>query len=204
MKIAIVLGTSTGTTEDIANDIADGLRERCNASIALVDVADITALPPDERSAAWRARLSGVELLIVGCPTWDIGQLQADWRELLGGFEQPARRGAPGSLAGLELRGVTAVFFGLGDQAGYPDTYQDAMGILHDAFEAAGARVGLGHTAPSGDTFEASRALVDGRFCGLAIDEDSLPQQTEGRVRRWVAQLVAELGLGASEGGAGA
>ena len=39
------------------------------------------------------------------------------------------------------------------------------------------------------------RAVCDGRFCGLALDDDNQAELTASRIRRWCEQLCAELGL---------
>ena len=128
------------------------------------------------------ATLKEYDLVIAGCPTWEDGELQSDWFDL---YDE---------LVGADLSGTKVAFFGLGDQEGYPETYQDAIGILHERFSEAGAEVGIGYTDPSEHDFDESVALVDGKFCGLAIDQDNEADLTEGRVTTWVAQLKSELG----------
>ena len=36
------------------------------------------------------------------------------------------------------------------------------------------------------------RALFDGKFCGLAIDEDNESELTDQRLQAWVQQINAE------------
>ena len=62
-------------------------------------------------------------------PTWDYGELQADWEDVWA------------EIDALDLSGIQMAFFGCGDQVGYPEWYQDAMGLLHDKC------IGLGATA---------------------------------------------------------
>ncbi|EAH9105226.1 flavodoxin, partial [Campylobacter jejuni] len=40
-----------------------------------------------------------------------------------------------------------------------------------------------------GYTFEASDAVVDGKFVGLALDNDNQEDQTESRIDAWVEQI---------------
>ena len=50
----------------------------------------------------------------------------------------------------------------------------------------------VGFTSTRGFSYYFSSAEIDGKFTGLAIDEDSQPQLTEERVKNWVAQLKKE------------
>ncbi|NES97290.1 MAG: flavodoxin FldA, partial [Desertifilum sp. SIO1I2] len=43
--------------------------------------------------------------------------------------------------------------------------------------------------------FTESKAIKNGKFVGLAIDEDNQPELTEERVKAWVAQLKREFSL---------
>ena len=46
-----------------------------------------------------------------------------------------------------------------------------------------------------GHDFEESKAVIDARFCGLALDEDSQSDLTEDRINAWPRQLKGELKL---------
>ena len=80
---------------------------------------------------------------------------------------------------------------GLGDADGYPDTFLDAMGIIHDRIKDKGATF-VGAWPTDGYNFEASKGVVDGKFLGLAIDEDNQKDLTDKRVADWVALLKPE------------
>ncbi|MEM6333091.1 MAG: flavodoxin [Planctomycetota bacterium] len=170
MKTALIYGTCTGNTQIAAELIRD---EWADDQLEYREVSDVT---PDE--------LANYDLLIIGCSTWDVGELQYDWNDIYDQLES----------GDFNLAGTQCVFFGMGDQSAYPDTYQDAIGMLHERFQQAGASVGMGYTDPSEDTYEASRAeMQDGKFCGLALDQDCQPTKTEPRITAWVAQLKQEL-----------
>ena len=77
--------------------------------------------------------------------------------------------------------------------AAHRDTYQDAMGILYRKLIERGARGNIGFTSTDGHDFEVSDALIDGKFCGLAIDEEQQPDLTEARVLDWAEQIKKEL-----------
>ena len=85
--------------------------------------------------------------------------------------------------------------FGMGDQGGYPDTYQDAIGMVYLKMLTRGAEGKIGFTSTDTHDFEESKGVIDGQFSGLALDDDCQPELTEQRVKDWVAQLKAELGV---------
>ncbi len=113
--------------------------------------------------------LQQYEHLIIGCPTWDIGQLQADWDK------------AYNKLDTLDLSGKQVAIFGLGDQYGYPDSYCDAIGILAKKFASLGAEL-VGFTPTEGYEFTYSEGVKDGQFLGLALDEDNESDKSPLRV----------------------
>ena len=68
--------------------------------------------------------------LILGISTWDFGELQEDWESR---WED---------IADLHLEGRIIALFGMGDQLGYGDWYQDALGLLHDQLVPKGGQAG--------------------------------------------------------------
>ena len=106
MGIALFFGSTTGNTEDIADQIRNILGS---------DRVDIFNVADDSVSL-----MLEYSTVICGIPTWDYGELQADWEDI---WEE---------IDALDLTGIQMAFFGCGDQIGYPEWYQDAMGLLHD------------------------------------------------------------------------
>ncbi|WP_235263462.1 flavodoxin domain-containing protein [Nitrincola sp. A-D6] len=90
----------------------------------------------------------------------------------------------------MDLSGVKIALFGLGDQIGYGEWFQDAMGALHDLLRSAGAEM-QGYWPVEGYDFEASKALTDDgqQFVGLALDEDGQSGQTEERLEKWLLEV---------------
>jgi flavodoxin I len=117
--------------------------------------------------------------LILACPTWEIGQLQEDWDSFIDEIEK------------VDYAGKKVTYLGLGDADGYPDTFLDAIGIIHDRIKEKGATF-VGAWPTDGYNFSASKGVVDGKFLGLGIDEDNQKDLTEGRVEKWVEQLKKE------------
>ena len=167
-SVIMAWGSSTGYTEEVAIEIHSRLRHLVDA---FVDIADVSV-----------AELANFDVLILGVPTWHVGELQDDWEDCFDDLSQ------------LDLRGKKVALFGCGDADGYPDTFQDAMGILWQQLEANGAEL-LGRWPIDSYEFVESRALTSDRrhFVGLAIDEHSQSELTDSRLDRWTAQLQEEL-----------
>lgn len=167
---ALIYGSCTGKTESIAEDIIEAFLPEL--SLQLIDVSSLEAI-----------NLSAFEIAICGIPTWDIGELEYGWSDL---YDE---------LDNVDLSGVQVAMFGLGDQRNYGDTYQDAMGILYKKLIECGAFGGIGFTQIDGHEFEESLAIVDGHFCGLALDEDNQDELSAERIRRWTGQVTTEIRL---------
>lgn len=125
---------------------------------------------------AWQNDFQAYDNMIVGASTWFDGELPTYWDELIPELET------------LDLKGKKVAVFGLGDQKNYPDNFVDGMGILADAFQKAGAEL-VGYTLTDGYVFSQSRAVRDGKFCGLVIDQENQPQLTAKRVADWCKQI---------------
>jgi flavodoxin I len=162
-RTVILYGSTSGNTERIAKDLARLLDGGA-------DVFSVSAFAMD--------RLKDYDRIILGASTWGAGDLQDDWMDAL-----PV-------LARQDLSGKTIALFGLGDAEGYGDTFVDGMGELHAAVAESGARR-IGFWSVDGYAFEASRAVENGRFVGLVLDEDNQSALTEDRLRRWAEVLQA-------------
>ena len=187
---AILYGSTTGSTAGAAGLIAEAFRRRTGLVMPRFDIADVPlgmlcdrppprSAPPGTRPDT--AATPRHQVLLLGCPTWDWGDLQADWAVAID------------DLDALDLRGVRVAVFGAGDAGAYPETFADALGILADHAEARGATlVGAWPTAAYPPV--SSRALRGGSFVGLPLDESD-PDRTPQRIRGWVGRLARELGL---------
>lgn len=167
-KIGLFYGSTTGNTKDAATQI------RTAFGNDIVTVASIAGATAED--------LNRFEVLILGTSTWGFGDWQDDWAA----FQR--------ELAQVKWSCKQVALFGLGDQYGYPDTFVDAMGLLHDVVAARGAQV-VGAWEGQGYDFESSCAHRDGRFVGLALDADNQSEMTGPRIREWVQGLRGELGL---------
>ena len=86
---------------------------------------------------------------------------------------------------------VQVAIFGLGDSSGYADNFCDAMDELKTCFEGQGATV-IGSVSTDSYEYEDSKSVADGKFVGLACDEDNQPELSEERVTAWIAQIKSE------------
>jgi flavodoxin I len=167
-KIGLFYGTQTGKTESVAEMIRDAFG---GDVVTLNDVSQTEA-----------ADLAEYECLIIGCPTWNIGELQSDWE------------GIYPDLDDVDFSGKLVAYFGTGDQIGYSDNFQDAIGILEEKISEKGGKT-VGYWPTDGYDFNESKAVRNGKFCGLALDEDNQSDLTDERIQAWVAQLKTEFGL---------
>lgn len=168
-KTVIIYGSTTGTCEGLASKIAAELGANANGAIDVVNVAKLDG-----------SVIAGAENLILGTSTWGSGDLQDDWYDAIE------------SLKGANLAGKTVAIFGCGDSLSYPDTFCGGMAELYNAAKAAGATV-IGSVPTDGYTYLDSASIIDGRFVGLALDEDNESNKTDDRIAAWVAQLLPQL-----------
>lgn len=161
MKITVIYGTDTGNTRTVAKKIAKKLPDATVRHIA----------------EASREDFQSSDLLILGAPTCNLGELPEDWDKGLA------------LLASAGLSGKKVALFGTGDQLNYPDTFVDAVGTLYDAVTAQGAEV-VGQTDPDGFEFNESTALRNGKFVGLVLDVDNQASKTEARIESWIKQIA--------------
>jgi flavodoxin I len=153
--------------------VAEQIQKALGGS-AVVDLIDIAGADVDD--------FAKYPYIIIGCPTWNIGELQGDWQ----GFYD--------ELEAIDFSGKKVAYFGCGDQIGYPDNFQDAIGILEEMITSLGGKT-VGYWSTEGYEFNASRALRGNQFVGLALDEDNQSELTPKRIQAWTQQLKTEFGL---------
>lgn len=162
MKIGIFYGSSTGTTEDVANRIASKLK---------VDSSDVHNV--------YKADVQKIEVydvLILGSSTWGCGDMQDDWYDGIKRFKN------------ANLSGKKIALFGLGDSCSYSTTFCDAMGLIKQDLANSGATF-VGETSVADYIFDSSASVEGGNFVGLALDEVNEPFKTDERIEKWVSSL---------------
>lgn len=159
--IGIYYGSSTGTTQEVAEAIARLLGvDKSN----VYDVANADA------------NFSAYEVLLFGSSTMGYGDLQDDWESFID------------KVKSADLSGKIVALFGCGDSASYSDTFCDAMGLIYKAIEPKGCKI-VGQVDASDYNYDDSTAVVSGKFVGLAIDNDNESDKTDERIMHWVEQL---------------
>ena len=168
MQIGLFFGSTTCYTEMAAEKIRD------------IIGADIVSLHNIKDEPLKNAEQ--YDFIIFGISTWDFGEIQEDWESKWDDIKD------------VDLNGKTIALFGMGDQQGYGQWFQDALGMLHDEINSQ-AITQLGFWPnDSNYEFEASKALTeDGKqFVGLALDEDSQYELSDERIATWVEQVMTE------------
>lgn len=164
-KTAIIYSFNTKKTAKIAEQIKDTFKDD---AIVLVNAEDIDAKSFLE-----------YDQMILGVPTWFDGELPNYWDEFVPDIED------------MDLKGKKIAIYGLGDQKGYPENFQDAIGIMAEILEEQGATI-VGHTSTKGYEFEHSRAVREDKFLGLAIDYENQGSKNKSRISEWVEGLKNE------------
>lgn len=158
-KIAIVYGSSTGATEAVAEKIQALFDDAALFNAESVSVDD----------------LKPYDFLIFGASTTGVGDLQDDWEVLLPKVEK------------MDFTGKKVALFSLGDSASFSTSFAGAMYYIYKALK--GKVEIVGSVSTEGYTFDESDAVIDGRFIGLALDEDNEYNETDARLTAWVEDL---------------
>ena len=166
-KIGVFYGSSTGTCEDLANQIADKM------GVSQSDVYSADKLTAD--------LVKEYDLLIIGTSTWGDGELQDDWYD---GVKV---------LKAADLSFKSVALFGCGDSESYCDTFCDGMGILYEDLKDSGCSFIGNKVSTDGYSYSSSIAVVDGAFVGLALDEVNESDKTAERIDAWTAELKSKI-----------
>ena len=170
MSLGIFFGSTTGNTENIAEMLSAEFGSLVSTT------ANITDIEPED--------LLNYDILILGIPTWNVGELQYDWEDFLP------------QMKGLDLSGKKVAMFGLGDSFGYAENFLDALGLLWDELKEMGSPELVGVWPTQGYTFDESKGMFDeNHFLGLGLDEENESDMHEERIKAWTAKVCAELGL---------
>jgi flavodoxin I len=128
--------------------------------------------------------------LIFGTSTLGGGQLPGLSTDCMGGgWEEFLPQ-----LKDVDFTGKTVALFGLGDQDKYPDEFVDALGEIYYFVVARGAKV-VGNWPADDYDFISSKALIEGDFAGLVLDQENQKMLTDTRVDEWLKIIAPEFGL---------
>ena len=167
-KIGLFFGSTSDNTK-MSSEFMKEYLENEGFSVDMFDIGDIDA-----------NKLLEYDNIIVGCPTWNIGELQDDWDSVFPDYEK------------LDFKGKIGAFYGCGDQMGYPDNFLDAVGILAKIFRDNGGTL-IG-TYPT-DEYEFNESLCqeDDALLGLGLDYDNEDEEfCEGQMIMWLEDIMEE------------
>lgn len=164
-KIGIYYGSTTGNTQDVAEEIAKKL------NITKDDIHDV---------AKADANFSSYDTILFGSSTMGFGDLQDDWEYYIEKVEKS------------DLSNKTVALFGCGDSSSYSDTFGDAIGKIYQVIKDKGCKI-IGQVDTNGYTYDDSEAVIDNRFIGLLVDNDNEADKTSERIENWIELLKKEL-----------
>ncbi len=174
-KVGLFYGTQTESTKIEAEAIWKELGG--DSAAELIDI-----------SRSEISDFARFEYIIIGCPTWNVGQLQRDWETF---YDE---------LGDIDFTSKKVAYFGPRDHVGYSDSFKrtspsfEAVGILEERISKHGGTT-VGYWPAEGYEFTESKGFRDGKFIGLPLDEDNESDVTDERIKTWVAQLKKEFGL---------
>lgn len=168
MKIGLFYGSTTCYTEMAAEKIQHLY------GVENVDLHNIKDTP--------LSKCQDYDFLIFGISTWDYGELQEDWESHWQDITE------------IDVSSKIIALYGMGDQVGYAEWFQDALGMLHDEL-APQSPLFIGQWPIAGYEFTASKALTpdEKHFVGLSLDEDNQYDLSDERINLWVKQLQQEI-----------
>ncbi len=166
----IFCGTAGGTSMIVAEALAEAF-----------DVDEVINMEEDFDDIE---QFEDYDVLFIGSSTWGQGDVHFSWVDPQLEIED----------AGMDLSEKTVAFFGAGDSVKHGEHFCSALGKLHKTFTKLGAKT-VGFVDASDYKYEFSLAEIDGKLCGLAIDQHNEEDKTTKRIENWVNQLKGEISL---------
>ncbi len=172
-KIAIFYGPEKGAVNRVADKVKQAIGED---KVDMIPVKNATFEDIDKYDKI----IFGIST--VGKETWHTTYSNVDWARFLP------------EIGKTRYEGKTIAIFGLGDHVTYAATFVDHIGLLAGELTKNGA-VLTGQVPAEDYEFDESKAVVDGKFLGLPVDEDFEPELTDERVAKWVESIRDAFGF---------
>lgn len=169
-KMGVFIGTAGQTSMQIADAISNEFA---------IEAKDIINMETDF------GRINDMleyDVLFLGSSTWGQGDPHFAWADVLLDMKH----------GNFDFSGKLVAFFGAGDCQKHSENFCSALGKLHSAFTALGAKA-VGFIPKDLYTYEFSLAEVDGQFCGCAIDHFNEASKTPERIETWINTLKEHL-----------
>lgn len=172
-RIGLLYGPEGGSTDDISELIAERI--------------GLNNIERNSFSQLSKEKIEQYDKMIIGLPTlggdsWDTGSAGESVSNFLAVIEK------------IDFSGKTIALYGLGNSVTYSKNFVDDMGVLAEKLSKNGATL-VGAVSTEGYEFDASEAVIDNTFVGLAIDEDTESEKTEERIDAWIEIIKPALGF---------
>lgn len=162
-RTGIFYATSTGTTEEVALQLAELL------GVDKSDVRNVANAAPTD--------VADYEVVLLGTSTWGAGDMEDDMIDLVDGLKV------------IDLTGKQVALFGCGDTS-MSDTFCDGVGTLYEDLKQTHCTF-IGEFNTDGYTFDHSKAVRGGKAVGLLIDNVNHEDMTPGRIDLWATEIKA-------------
>jgi len=172
-KIGLIYWPKGGNVEDVANMIYDRFDK------SFTDMYDLHSIKVTDLVNYSCLIIGGST---VGSETWNEVRPTNKWNDFFRDLDK------------INLEDKKIALFGLGDQVLWPRNFVDDMITMKEEFEDRGA-VLVGSWPTDGYDFEESRSVIDGKFIGLALDEDQQHEKTQERIDKWTDQVKKEFDI---------
>ena len=159
-KIGLFYGSTSGRTQGVVDEIEFNLGSD-------VEVHNI---------AEGMDGLSSYDNLILAVPTYGVGELQQDWEAAFQEFKR------------IDFTGKIIALVGVGNQTTFGESFIGGLVPLYESVISQGGKI-VGLTSTEGYHFEECEAIVDGKFMGLALDEDNQDDMTPDRIYDWLEEI---------------
>jgi len=169
-NVGIFCGTAGGTSLLVAEAVADAFN---------LEEDDLINMEEDFDDIE---QMLEYDVLFIGSSTWGQGDVHHEWVDPQLEIESD----------GIDFTGKTVALFGAGDCVKHGEHFCSALGKLYKTFTNAGANV-VGFVDASDYTYESSLAEMDGKLCGLAIDQHNEKEKTNTRIENWISSLKEQI-----------
>ena len=171
MNIGIFYASAGGSTKEIADKLAEAFD---------VDEESVVSMEEDFDDLD---QFEDYDVLFIGSSTWGQGDPHFSWVDALLEIDNEG-----------DFEGKKAAFFGAGDCDKHSEQFCSALGKLHNSFIKAGAEP-IGAISKDEYNYDFSLAEIDGKFCGLGIDNHNEAEKTGSRIENWISVLKSDLGV---------
>lgn len=171
-RIAIFFGPLKGAVNRVADKIRDAIGPE---KVDMIHVKTASASDIEKYDRI----IFGIST--VGKETWD-ATYTSDWGKFLPEVEK------------VNYDGKVVAIFGLGDHITYASSFVDFMGLLADRLIPNNAKI-VGQVPADEYEFSESKAIYNGKFIGLPLDEEFESDLTDERIERWLQMIKTDMGF---------